>query len=323
MELSGSGWSSGDHHGTLPAGGVLQLVPGVSRGRWECDLDPLSPFDRLVASLNPEPWPVGAGVRLSIKVRVDGSWSEWGSLGIYGSGSGLPRSEDDPTVNVDVFSCTKAADRVRVRLELESGELGGTPQVRRLALTAWSTGQPTSPENEARSPVWGTTLDVPTRSQRTEPAELADRVCSPTSLAMVLEFWRHGKPTADVASAVYDRRAEVYGNWSFNVAFAGEQGLRSTVARLRRLADLEAEISAGRPVVISHRYGEGELSGSPLPSTSGHLIVVVGFDAEGGVVVNDPAGEPGNVRQVYARNELWRSWLSNGDGIAYLIGRED
>jgi hypothetical protein len=318
MELAGSAWREGDHHGTLVGSHGLELIPGVSRGRWEHTLDASRPFSRLVASLNPEPWPVGAGVRLSVRVRSGGSWSTWASLGIYGSGGGLPRSEQGPSVNVDVLETVAPADGVMLRLEVEAGELGGTPRVRRLALTTW-TPDALPPEPEARGAVWGTVLDVPERSQRVESTELADRVCSPTSLGMLLEFWGHPKPTAQVARAVYDHGAKVYGNWSFNVAYAAEHGLSASVAHLSSLADLELEIAAGRPVVISHRYSEGELSASPLPSTTGHLIVVVGFDAEGRVVVNDPAAAKGEVRRVYAREELRRTWLGNGQGIAYLI----
>jgi len=109
---------------------------------------------------------------------------------------------------------------------------------------------------------------------------------------MVRAYLGRGVGPEEVAAAAYDRGGEVYGNWSFNVAYAGERGLRATVRRFSGLADLEAEIAAGRPVEISHRYAEGELSETPLPHPAGHLLVVVGFTEEGDVVVNDPAADP-------------------------------
>jgi hypothetical protein len=87
------------------------------------------------------------------------------------------------------------------------------------------------------------------------------------------------------------------------------------------LEDLEAEIAAGRPVEISHRWEKGELDGAPISRTDGHMIVVVGFTKDGDVVVNDPAAKPGSVRRVYKRAQIDKTWLMRGSGIAYVLRR--
>lgn len=325
-ELSGLAWREGAHRGTVVSERGLRLIQGVSRGVWEATLPAQDRFDRLVASLNPDPWPAGAGVRLCVRVEQDGGWSRWCSLGVYGAGRGLPKSESAAAaplrVAEDLLQVTGGASAVAVRLELEAGDLGGTPTVRRLALVAWGAHDPPVPDASAPSDAWGVELELPERSQRVEPGDLPRRGCSPVSLSMVLAYWGHDLPAARVASAVHDCSAGIYGNWSFNVAYAAELGLEATVARLDSLARLEEEVAQRRPVVISHKYEPGELSRTPLPRTDGHLIVVRGFTAEGDVVVNDPAADPArgeSVRRVYRRAELAKTWLQNGDGIAYVI----
>jgi len=167
---------------------------------------------------------------------------------------------------------------------------------------------------------WGKVLPVPERSQWVEEKDAAG-ICSPTAVAMVLEFHGIRKSTREVADGVYDHAARIYGNWPFNTAYAHcVSGLETFVRRGVGLECLEAEIACGRPVVISHQWRPGELAGAPLPESAGHLVVVAGFTAEGDVVVNDPAGRPGSVRRVYQRRQLCRTWLERGPGIMYVLG---
>lgn len=331
-EIEGAAFREGRHGGTLVGERWLELVPGVSRGSYHVSFALDRPCDRFVLSLNPEPFPVGAGIRASLGVE-----GQWAPCGVIGSGRDLPRSESGEgggwRVDVDVLERAEPVTSVELRLEVEAGEMGGTPRLRRLALLAWSAadapptpeqGQPPSP-----SPAWGQSVEAPAWSQRELSPELAPRACSPTSLAMALASLGHAADPAAVAARVFDQGAKLYGNWSFNVAYAAELGLSATLVRAgdQGLAFLEAEIAAGRPVVISHRYAEGALSGHPasLASTSGHLILIVGFDAEGNPIVHDPAADPRegeSVRRVYDRRELATTWANAGQ-VAYRLVPDD
>ena len=74
----------------------------------------------------------------------------------------------------------------------------------------------------------------------------------------------------------------------------------SYVTRLRDLREAEDYVAAGVPLVISVAFSRGELTGAPISASNGHLMVVVGFEADGDVVVNDPAGATdAEVRRVY------------------------
>jgi hypothetical protein len=121
-------------------------------------------------------------------------------------------------------------------------------------------------------------------------------------------------------SGVYDWYYRGHGNWPFNTAWAAGQGYQAHVARFTSFAQLERWVSAGVPVILSVAWGKGDLTGAPLQSVAGHLLVLVGFDAAGNAVVNDPAGASNtSVRRTYLRSELEPLWLKHSGGTAYLI----
>ncbi|MGE0713419.1 MAG: peptidase C39 family protein [Planctomycetota bacterium] len=323
-ELGGPRWAHGQHAGTRVEGGALTLASGAAVGTWSCALPSGgASFDRLLSSLNPDgPWPSGAGATLEVRVRVQGAWSAWLPLGVYGRGAGLPRSVTAPTsvgakVDTDLLVAARAADACELRLGLSASATA--PRLRRLALDLWTRRAAAPEPPRTPHPAWGRVLDVPRRSQRSAPRAIAGRVCSPTSLGMALAFHGVRCTTEQVAAAVFDAGADAYGNWSFNVAYAAERGLEATARHLEGFAALEDEVAAGRPVVLSHRYPAGALTGGPVEATEGHLIVVVGFDAQGDVVVNDPAATPETVRRTYRRAELWRTWQHHAEGVVYLL----
>ena len=166
--------------------------------------------------------------------------------------------------------------------------------------------------------------------------------CSPTSLTMVLAYYdalpppstyswvRDGHPDREVvhvARATYDTSYGGTGTWPFNTAYAASQTGSAFVTRLRNLREAERFIAAGIPLVASVRFGAGELSGSPISSTNGHLMVVVGFTDDGDVVVNDPAASGSSgVRRTYDRGQFEDVWLrrnasgSGGSGgLVYVV----
>jgi hypothetical protein len=175
---------------------------------------------------------------------------------------------------------------------------------------------------------WGTTLPVPERAQRDveeDAARLGGQVCSPTCLAMVLAYHGSVYRTIDVARAAFDAGAQLYGNWPCNTGAAasllkGGRGGWAAVVKMDGFDQVEWEIAAGWPVILSHRWERGDLEGAPVSRSNGHLIVVVGFTKNGDVVVNDPAAKTADtVRRVYRRRELFRTWQIRGEGIAYLV----
>lgn len=302
----------------LPFAEGLFKTKGAS-GSAESALIETAPFDDLVGSFVAET-PAGGEAELSVRVRVDGEWSEWYPLGtLNADGFSSPGAVADALgkVDVDTLKLAKKATALRWRARLKAGRRPA--RLRSLAL-ALSDGA--APVASAFAPgPWVRDLGLSPRSQHEEQEKYKHDVCSPTSLAMVLARWGVDKPTEEVALAVRDRASRLFGNWPANAAYAGALGLDARVARLESLADLEREIADGRPVVVSVTFGEGELPGAPIKRTKGHVLVVGGFTAEGDVIAYDPAGKGRDeVRRVYARAAFHAVWRLNKRGLAYLIG---
>jgi len=231
-----------------------------------------------------------------------------------GRWSDRPRSEKSDAVAVDTLMLKAPACAFRFHMDAEPGTAASL-----IAVAHWLEGKAEEGGGGGGAQAWGKVLPVPERSQWAEEKDSAG-ICSPASVAMVLDFHGIKKSTREVADGVYDHAARIYGNWPFNTAYAHRvSGLETFVRRGASLECLEEEIALGRPVVISHKWRPGDLDGAPLPESDGHLIVVVGFTAEGDVVANDPAGQPGSVRRIFKRRQLHKTWLERGSGIMYVI----
>jgi len=123
------------------------------------------------------------------------------------------------------------------------------------------------------------------------------------------------------ARYVYDYHYQGAGNWPFNTAYASERGLVGDVTQLHNLAEAEAFIKAGIPLVASVAWGSNKLTGADIKSTNGHLLVIEGFTGDGSkVIVNDPASPTdADVKHVYDRGEFERAWIPASGGIVYGI----
>ena len=203
-------------------------------------------------------------------------------------------------------------------------------------------GPPRQHPDVGPGPAAGTVLDVPTFSQMTHSGHYpqwgggGEAWCSPTSTAMVLAYYGlqpgpfaditagHADPQVDhTARLVYDHAYDGTGNWAFNTAYAST--LTAGDAYVTRLPDLRAAedfIVAGVPLVASIAFGRNQLTGAPISASNGHLLVIVGFEADGDVVVNDPAGAGNSaVRRVYDRDEFEDIWINASGGVVYVINR--
>ena len=334
------------------SGGTLVLGADALSGSWTgSPVQPGFAFDRLVASWAAKT-PGHSDVRIQAQVTTAaGETSDWYTLGLWaaddqavqrtsigGQRDGLGRVETDTlyAVGAPFVSYT-----LRARLERASTD-DPAPTLRTLGAAvshvSYTAGQATS------TPLGGDAVElpVPTYAQEIHAHQYpqwgggGEVWCSPTSTEMVVEYWGHG-PSADdlswvdpsiadpsvdyAARSTYDLAYHGTGNWPFNTAYAARFGLDAFVTQLRSLAEAEVFVRAGVPLVASIASRPRELDGFLFAGgTNGHLVVIVGFDAAGNPIVNDPAAtSDASVRRVYDRAQFERVWLRGSDGTVYVI----
>jgi Peptidase_C39 like family len=301
-----------------------------------------SGFSSAVVSWNVST-PNGSWIETHLRARIGQRWTAWYDMGHWSAqlSSDNRRSrtsapDADGRVDTDTLFLRAPAEAFQVSVEGHAGSAAEVPKLALLAVTTGSGKNGASASGRASSHVaWGDEIQVPERTQHVHDSPDAlggggEAWCSPTSVSMVMAYWsarlHHPEWDADVATAANGTFDPVYdgcGNWPFNVAYASEHGLAGWVERLAGLRDIEAYVQAGLPVIASIKVKPGELAGSPYKKTDGHLLVVRGFDKAGDVIVNDPAGRPGNIRRVYRRAQFEHVWQHGSGGIVYVIGPAD
>jgi hypothetical protein len=153
-------------------------------------------------------------------------------------------------------------------------------------------------------------------------AAIAPRICSPTCVAMLLDFWRRPASLEALAAEIFHPGVDLYGVWPSAVVAAGRRGLAGYLLRFPDWAAARWCLARGLPVIVSIRYGAGELTGAAVTATAGHLIVLTGQEGDE-VLVNDPAAPTtAGVGRRYRLAELTRVWLERS-GVGYVLFAPD
>ncbi len=136
---------------------------------------------------------------------------------------------------------------------------------------------------------------------------------------MVLEHLGVTIPTAEVAARLFYREHDIYGAWWAPPQFACQLGYKGWVRLFSCWKDVQETLAAGQPVIASIAFGKGELTNAPISATTGHVVLVTGFDPAGRVLVNDPANKkPENGPLAYDSKEFGKAWFGHG-GVAIII----
>jgi hypothetical protein len=324
----------------------------AAAGTWTSPVyDPDLGFTELVASWNADT-PSGTWIQIEMRGVTDKSaWTKWYVMGRWAYGDDTifrtsvgGQGDADGFVSVDTFF---AKDHPLARYQLRAtlyrkSSTTAVPRLRLIGAVASDAPNQKPAIPSALGGAEGIVLPVPQFSQEIHAGQYpqydggGEAWCSPTSTAMVLAFWNSLPPAAEwswvdpayadpwvdnTARQVFDYRYDGAGNWPFNTAYAGGRGLEAFVTQLRGLNEAEQFIKAGIPLVASVAANPNKLTGFLLDKgTNGHLLVIVGFTANGDVVVNDPAAlSDSTVQRVYDRAEFERSWLPATGGIVYVM----
>ncbi|MFE2376170.1 peptidase C39 family protein [Streptomyces sp. NPDC059398] len=300
------------------------------------------PATEAVASWNAHT-PAGTWIQVELRGSYsDGTETPWYVMGRWASGdTDIRRTSLDgqgdgkSSISTDTFAIGDAASGLRLvsyRLRLTLYRTPGTrltPTVRRVG--AMASDIPDRFTVPPSVPGLSRELTVPRFSQDIHAGQYpqydngGEAWCSPTSSSMIIKYWGRGPTAAEMAwidpsyadpevcqaaRYTYDFQYEGCGNWPFNAAYAATyESMSAVVTRLGSLTDLETLIRVGIPVITSQSFLKDELTGAGY-GTSGHLMTVIGFTADGDVIANDPASPDDKaVRHVYRRAEWENIWL--------------
>jgi len=250
--------------------------------------------------------------RFEISAHVDGEWSAWAGSVTIGAADfpPLPSAAAPLTCDVDVFRAARAVDAVRLRVRVRAGT-----STRWIVALSAADEAPPDLRVGAGAPA---RLDVPPLSQMEAHATLGARICSPTSVAMVLGYWGRAVGPAALAAEIFHPALDIYGVWPAAVRAAAARGVAGYLLRFPDWAAARWCLERGIPIVASVRYGAGELTGGAIAATPGHLLVLVGLDGDS-VFVNDPAAPTAaSVPRRHRADEFGRVWLARG-GVGYVL----
>jgi hypothetical protein len=266
-----------------------------------------------LALLAPRP----PSARFELSTCRSGAWSPWIATAALGDHtfSLLPATIDGLRADIDEVRAAPPVDAVRLRVRIARSDEASfeAPWLLTLSLS-----------NDQVADLGAvdvtTTLTVPPRTQMTEPEAIRLRICSPTSVAMALEYFGCTLPTRAVAEEVFHAPTDRYGVWPAAIRTAAAHGIPGYLLRFPGWESAAWCLSRGLPIVASVRYARGELTNAAMCETTGHLIVLTGLEGDE-VLVNDPAAPTAaEVRRRYTRRELTRAWLEKS-GVGYVFFR--
>ena len=254
-------------------------------------------------------------VRLELSAYAGGAWTPWVAGVGLGEAPFAPLADAPPlSVDVDVFRAVAPIDAVRLRARVRApapAAILASPWL--LTLSAADGAPPARPVAAG-----AVRLGVRALSQMESDATIGARICSPTCVAMVLDFWRRPAPPAALAAEMFHAGTDLYGVWPAAVLAGGRRGVAGYLLRFPDWSAAAWCLEQGVPVIASIRYAAGELANAAVTETSGHLVVLTGLEGDD-ALVNDPAAPTAaSVSRRYKLAELARVWLER-TGVGYVF----
>ena len=304
--------------------GRLVLINGYNEGTYISPIVETSEFDFLVGSWSAITNQNTGSIELSVRVLVDGAWSDYFSYGKWRLGDenkGMSKSSINGVARMDediVYVKTgKTATAYQYKVEFDrlDSELA-SPELTLVANCIQVIGYEQFKLDYTQISQ-NVVYDVPQLNQNIVPI-IGNSICSPTSTTMLLKYYGHefNQPGFDyehqyVASLAKDYGHNMYGNWVYNVAVMGAYGEYAYVKRFVNNDELMWHLENIGPVALSVK---GDMQGYYY--TSGHLLVCKGYKIVDGNVIficNDPNIKNVEVEYTYETIEnVWRE-------IAYVI----
>ena len=347
MELSAAqGWPQESSQHLLidweTGEGALILQEGFTEGLYLSPVVETPLFENLVVCWNADT-PEGSSLEVSARVYLPGrkQWSPWGSWGRWSpyaerrNRSGT-YPDEDPLIRMDcdiLEPCGEAASALQICCELRRERPDVKIALRRLTIALRNRKLPEIPSRKENGPAipqkW--ILNTPACSQMIRDPEIANCICNPTTMTVLLSE-RGTQVLPEVMALSCVDLIEGFGNWSYAAAAVGMYGYKAW-ARFLDYEGLKTEIAAGRSVGVSVHYAKSPeeatqrglpyVEGAPC-TTPGHILAVRGYASENGreyVYVSDSAAESdAEALRRYPAEQFLEAWSGR---LCYIIGQKE
>lgn len=288
-----------------------------------------APFDELIITWNAKR-PKNGAFDIYVRVQVGKKWSPWLLYARWTKDTQFANTTSKVNQVARVFQDTVNVLNNHKACAFEVRIISHDPnEIKNLDALHICTSNPSKSDitkvdlTNANSSLLG----VDGISQMAFPDERGPRLCSPTSTYTIIDYLSNDDNIIDpiaFAESVFDQSNDIFDNWVFNVASAYHHLPNSKYAcwveRLNNFSQILSSLDNGFPVVISVK---GPLKGSASPYKDGHLLAVIGFDAERKeVFCIDPAfKEDQQTFVTYKLNDLLEAW-NRRKGIAYMFNKK-
>jgi len=280
------------------------------------------PFNELLPSWNVDA-PKGANFHVYIRTSEDSKrWTTWYSMGwyVFSQRPQVALNDDFGWVDEDHILLNRPHRYYQYRITFFRGELLVSPVLRLFAVTYTNALSNKAVYEEFHRSIpkldkktWARSLPVPFRSQLWEDEKVRSSVCGPTTVAMILEFHDINVTTRELCEKCYDEKHRAFGLWPRHIQAAADYGLSGWIQRFRSWEAAQELVAQGCPIVASVKMSNCVISNAPDEWSGGHILIIRGFDANGDVLVNDPAWESEEKGvTTYKREELGRAWFDEG-----------
>ena len=251
-------------------------------------------------------------------------WLDYGSgscftasFGREGIGPCSPADSDSGLhVTNDFFQTTREMSDGRLRLAFDGHR---PPSDYLVAVSVRPVGIPVDvkPMPDAQL------LDIPAKGQMAATRfEFSRHTGDTACVSMAMDYMEVSHPFHELVMGAYHRGTNTYGVWPQNLWAASRWGVLGAIETTADQDVLDRAISGRHPFVASIAYPEGDLDGSALPTSPGHMVIVLGIQ-DGRVVVYDSAARDTiHVPRHYDIAEFMRAWLATR-GVYYLFAIPD
>lgn len=279
----------------------------------------ITTFKELVLSWNVRDLK-SATITFQVKIGKDNNFSEAFTMGIWEKDKATASADSEDSfakLSHDILSNNDKDNNLIKLIVLIKPNNDDTFKINNISVTTKKDDTPLFVNEEILEEI---ELKVPRVNQLSIP-EIGNKICSPTSVTMLLNFNGYNYDAYTTSQMVKDHKFGIYGNWTFNVGVAGSHN--NIYARVEHILDYSIALDYLKkdiPVVLSiNTKNKEDLPGALSSYPYGHLLVLIGFTKKDGIwhaIINDPAFyKDEDVRVLYPLKNV----LKAHRGYSYII----